>query len=354
PGRRMKYFALILLVYALSAHAGNVLPPNWPWRGITIVSNDGDNDPIEIEKLSKLHVNAVALSLNIRNTAQFENMTPEEAWNTNILWADRMLDACRRYGITGIITLFQVPYDPSKVYTEISPAFWDNPSNRGEAVRIAGKLAQHFRSRGAELGAYEILSEPVVYRGKKVESPESWPGLRVEIIREIRKYDSGRYVIVTPGFGGEPSSYKDFEPLSFPRIIYGVHFYDPHAFSHQGLPGFRRGMAYPEDFNRQWLINVLRPVTDFRKKYHQLVYIGEFSAIRWAPGANQYISDLIDLFDENGFSWMYFCYNSFQGWNPFYDETYTPLDEKPPAKSRVGFGSKRWSVLKKAYGKNRD
>ncbi len=348
----MKYVLLMLLLCASQARAGDT-PPNWPWRGITIVSTDGDNDPVEIEKLAKLHVNAVALALNIRNTAEFEKMMPEDAWNANIAWADRMLDACKRHGITGIITFFQVPFDPSKGYTEISPTFWDSASNREEAVQIAGRLARHFKSRGDELGAYEILSEPVVYRGKKVETPASWPELRGKIVRELRKYDAKRYVIVTPGFGGEPSSYKDFRPLPFSRLIYGVHFYEPHSFSHQGLPGFRRGMAYPEDFSKEWLINTLHPVSDFSKKYQELVYIGEFSAIRWAPGANQYISDLIDLFDENGFGWMYFCYNSYHGWNPFYDEEYVPQGEAPQPGSRVGFGSKRWAVLKEAYGKNK-
>lgn len=346
----MKFLGLLLLVFSLSAWADS--PPNWPWRGITIGSFGGDNDIIEIKRLAKLHVNAVALALSVRSTAEFENMTPEGAWNTNIMWADSMLDACKRYGIEGIITFTEVPIDPSKGYNETKPEFWENPFSREEAVRLAGKLAKHFSSRGKELGAYEILSEPVVYRGSKVESPQSWPELREKIIREIRKYDPNRYIIVTPGFGGETSSYKDFSPLPFKHIIYGTHIYNPHLFTHQGLRDIPRGMTYPGKFDKNGLEESMKPLIDFKDKYHALIYVGEFSAIRWAPGANQYVSDLIDLFDKHGFGWMYFCYNSFHGWNPSYDEEYVAPGDSPAPWSWVGFKSKRWAVLKKAYGKN--
>ncbi|MBY0579220.1 MAG: glycoside hydrolase family 5 protein [Burkholderiales bacterium] len=347
----MNYLFLLMFLCCASVQAGDV-PPNWPWRGMAIESNGGDNDTMEIARLAKLHVNAVELMLTIRSTAQYGPMTPEAALDTNLMWADRMLDACKQHGMVGIITFSDMLIDPELPPAD-SPDFWGNPQRLAEAANLVGKLAQHFKSRGNELGAYEILSEPLVRRPPDIqETPRQWPQFRDEIIRKIRKSDPNRYVILTPGFGGESSSYQDFKPLPFGHIIYGVHVYNPHGYSHQGLYDFPRGMSYPAQFDRHTLEGNMKYLIDFKDKYHALIYVGEFSAVRWAPGANQYVSDLIDLFDKHGFSWMYFCYNSYHAWSPFYDEQYVAKDESPSPQSWVGFGSKRWAVLKQAFSRN--
>lgn len=346
----MKYLILFLLIGSSIAHAAQDLPPNWPWRGIAM---DGNSHEIDIVKLAKLHVNAVELVLSIRNEAQYGSMTPDEAWNTVIMWADSMLDTCKQYGVVGIVTFSDMLVDPALPRAD-SPDFWENPKRLEESLHLVGKLAKHFSARGKELGAYEILSEPLVRKPPDIqETPSQWPGFRAQIIKEIRKYDSDRFIILSSGFGGETSSYNGFKPLGFSRVIYGAHVYNPHPYTHQGLYGIPRGMAYPNAvYNKKYLENVLRPLVAFQEKYHKLVFIGEFSAVRWSPGGNQYLYDLIDLFDRHKFSWMYFSYNGFQGWDPSYDEKYDAPGESPRPQAWIGFGSKRWGILKKAYERN--
>jgi len=40
------------------------------------------------------------------------------------------------------------------------------------------------------------------------------------------------------------------------------------------------------------------------------MYIGEFSAIRWAPdgSAYRYLKDLIDVFEAHGWDWSYHAF----------------------------------------------
>ena len=72
---------------------------------------------------------------------------------------------------------------------------------------------------------------------------------------------------------------------------------------------------------RQWdkaqLEEVLQPVVDFQRKYGVHIYIGEFSAIRWAPGdsAYRYLKDLIDVFETNGWDWSYHAFREWSGWS---------------------------------------
>ena len=62
---------------------------------------------------------------------------------------------------------------------------------------------------------------------------------------------------------------------------------------------------------------MLKPVVDFQRKYGVHVYIGEFSAIRWAPGdsACRYLRDVIEIFETHEWDWSYHAFREWQGWS---------------------------------------
>ena len=55
------------------------------------------------------------------------------------------------------------------------------------------------------------------------------------------------------------------------------------------------------------LRRVLQPLRDWQRDYAVQIYLGEFSAIRWAPedSAYRYLRDCIELFEEFGWDWSY-------------------------------------------------
>ncbi len=61
----------------------------------------------------------------------------------------------------------------------------------------------------------------------------------------------------------------------------------------------------------------LKPVVEFQRKYGVHIYIGEFSAIRWAPdgSACRYLKDLIDIFEAHGWDWSYHAFREWDGWS---------------------------------------
>jgi hypothetical protein len=86
--------------------------------------------------------------------------------------------------------------------------------------------------------------------------------------------------------------------------------YLPHAFTHQGVHGPGKAYRYPGEIDgKRWdkaqLEAALRPVVEFQRKYNVHIYIGEFSAIRWAPddSACRYLADLIDIFEAHAWDW---------------------------------------------------
>lgn len=329
-------------------------PVGWPWRGIAIESTSKDNSPAFVRHLKLKGVNAIELVMTVRNTAQFQNKTPSQAWQETLQWTDNMLDACKINQIVCIVSLSQIPIDPKLNISQSSPEFWDNPNMLNEAVRIAESLADHFKGRGDELGAYELLNEPLVRRKFSQESPVVWPVLMERIVHAIRAKDANRFIVVNAGFGGEASQYTKFKPIPYDRIIYGAHVYNPHEYTHQGLYGNPIGMKWPgyigkTYWDKERLKKQLSPLIEFKKKYGVPVWIGEFSALRWAQGSSVWLCDAVTIFNENGFGWMYFAFNGYHGWNPAYDTVFTSDTRKDFDAHKVDEHSERWATLNKIY-----
>lgn len=331
------------------------MPPNWPWRGIVITSSAPVTEE-DVRYLAGINVNAIVLHLDLRFDAQRLNNPPSTVWKQDLAWTDRILDACKKYGITGIIAVSQIPADPGLGLNQESRAFWDNPVRRREVIDIAARLADHFKGRGPELGAYSILSEPVLRINNKPMLPPSWPDLMRSIVAEIRRFDPRRYITITPCLGGLPANYGGVRPLDDPYIVYEAHMYAPDTYTHQGIYENPRGVEYPgftsfRYWNKNALEAYLSPLIVFQKNNNVLVFIGEFSTVRWAPGADRYLNDVIDIFDRNGLGWAYFQYKSWHGWDPDCDSVYSTNEDA--RLHFVGKNSARWKLLKEAYAKNK-
>jgi hypothetical protein len=109
--------------------------------------------------------------------------------------------------------------------------------------------------------------------------------------------------------------------------------YNPHEFTHQGVFGPSEPIAYPGRIaNMTWdkaaLEKSMGPAIEFAQRYRVHMYVGEFSAIRWAPGAAAYLDDLISIFEAHGWDWSYHAFREWDGWSVEYD---TDKDDHKPA-----------------------
>jgi hypothetical protein len=98
--------------------------------------------------------------------------------------------------------------------------------------------------------------------------------------------------------------------------------YAPGAFTHQGVHGTGKPYRYPGEIDgKRWdkaqLEAALKPAVDFQKTYGVHIYIGEFSAIRWAPdnSACRYLRDLIEIFEAHDWDWTYHAFREWDGWS---------------------------------------
>jgi len=329
------------------------LPFNWPWRGVVV--NSFETTPKDVDFLKEyLGINHLSLHLKTRLRAKRFKMDPEKAWKDELQWSDSMLDACKRIGITATVASSNFPIDPGYGLNQSSPGFWNSKKHINDLFDRVAKLNNHFKDRSIELSAFEILAEPLLRDGNNLKIPDNWPEVLDRIIRIIRKQDPDRWVVIAPGPGGQFSGYLKLKKLEHPRIIYAAHAYQPHSFTHQGIKNRPMDIYYPgkihfKNFDKEYLRSIFQPLRDFQQQYNVPVWIGEFSAVRWAKGAENYIKDAVSIFEEYGWSWSYFQYKGYHGWNPDYNAKFSNDDRKFWSKEYVGLSSLRWNTLREIF-----
>jgi hypothetical protein len=172
--------------------------------------------------------------------------------------------------------------------------------------------------------------------------------LQIKAARAIRAIDQQRPIIVTAFDWSRPGSFQFLKPIDMPHIIYQAHMYEPLGYTYQKAdkrPQTYPGRVHGQQLNKEALREYLKPVRDFQLAYNVPIYIGEFSAVRWAPGAETWLDDVISIFEEYDWDWSYHAYRESHMWD-------LELTEDGSKKEKSTKPTKRLKVLKKWWARN--
>ena len=181
------------------------------------------------------------------------------------------------------------------------------------------RIAARFAGNGAIYG-YDLVNEPAQWGAAR----NSYWELQRRAAEAIREIDPETPIVVASNMADSPSAFLYLSPLAMDNVIYQIHVYAPGRFTHQGVGG---GMERKADGSQykwpdpemgwgvDYLRRILEPVRAFQKKHRARIYVGEFSAIAWAPGADRYLRDCIDLFEEFGWDWTYHAFREWPAWS---------------------------------------
>ncbi|MBN1409811.1 MAG: cellulase family glycosylhydrolase [Spirochaetales bacterium] len=257
---------------------------------------------------------------------------------------EKTLEACRKYGIKLVIDLHS---PPGGRYEDNNMAMFYEKKYNDHFIRTWEKLAGKFKGHPA-LWAYDLVNEPVQNR-LSPKGMDFW-ATQERTARAVRKIDPETAIIIEADEWDSPLSFGNLFPVDVPNVIYEAHMYVPGEFTHQGVYNRKTGIRYPGKinnifYNKETLTKVLQPVRDFQLAYHVHIYIGEFSAIRWAPGAAAYLRDCIEIFEVYDWDWSYHAFREWSGWSVEYENTET--DKKAVKKTDRG------NVLFSWFAKNK-
>ncbi|MDD4268183.1 MAG: cellulase family glycosylhydrolase [Pirellulales bacterium] len=240
-----------------------------------------------------------------------------DAWlDSELERLDSLLPVCEEMGILVLIDLHTPPGGRNEAR---ECRLFKEARFQQAFLKVWEKIAARYRD-SATVWGYDLVNEPV--EGILGEGVMDWHGLATAAARRIRKIDPEHAIIVEPAPWGSPEALELFEPIEAERVVYSVHIYQPHQFTHQGVYDAPVGITYPGEIGgRHWdketIRRALRPAIDYQRDYGVQIYIGEFSAIRWAPGssAHDYLRDVIEVMEENGWDWAYHAFREWDGWS---------------------------------------
>ncbi len=196
-------------------------------------------------------------------------------------------------------------------------SFWRTPSAQQHFIAVWERITRRYLGNPVIWG-FDLMNEPD-------DREVSWDGVDWQTLSgraglAIRAIDPERTLIVEPNTWGSAEGFRGFEPLDLPRIVYSFHVYTPFTYTHQSLDFPSTPIPYPGRIDGQeWDLSMLeasmQPAIDFAEKYRVHMFIGEFSAIRWAPGAETYLKDAIGIFEAHRWDWAYHAFREWHGWN---------------------------------------
>ncbi len=269
---------------------------------------------------------------------------PYDAWlEGELKRLDAILPLCEKYGLFVVVDLHSPPGGKPTVggYFGSDSGLFNDRRVQDKFVEVWRRIATRCKDAKAIWG-YDLANEPV--EDEAEDGCDDWQALAERAARAVRAIDPERAIIVEPSQWGSPEGLTDMVPIGVSNVVYSVHMYLPHAFTHQGVFGSGPAYRYPGVIEgKQWdkaqLEKALQPAIAFQNRYHVHIYIGEFSAIRWAPdnSAARYLSDVIDIFEEHGWDWSYHAFREWSGWSVEHgsDRQDTRPADSPTARQRL-------------------
>jgi hypothetical protein len=265
---------------------------------------------------------------------------------------DAALPLCEKYGLFIVVDLHSPPGGKATVssYIGSDDRLFTDRAVQDKFVEVWQRIARRYKD-ARPIWGYDLANEPV--EEYVADGCDDWHDLAERTGRAIREIDPQRALIVEAPPWGSPDSLADFTPIAVPNVVYSAHMYVPGEFTHQGVhQRTGRPVHYPGEINgKRWdkaaLETALRPVIEFQRNYNAHIYIGEFSAIRWAPGdsACRYLRDVIDICEAHGWDWSYHAFREWQGWSV---EHGSDRDDTRPAAQPTD----RQLLLREWFGKN--
>lgn len=296
------------------------------------------------------NANLIRWQLNWGSQCTLSSPTPGEydIWLESALKRlDELLPVCESAGLKVLIDLHTTPGGKNE---QCELRIFTEQQYQDQFLQVWNKIALRY-SNNKTVWGYDLANEPL--QGATPAGLMNWYQLATRTAQNIRLIDNSHTIVVEPDKLGNPPGFIGFSPLpsSVSNIIYSVHMYSPLKFTHQGVyyplapryPGIVDGKMY----DKAQLKLELKPVIDFQNQYGVRILVGEFSAIRWAPAgsAYNYLKDVIDIFEENGWDWTYHAFREWNGWSVEHTEdknNTSPAAEQP----------NREKLLRTWFGKN--
>jgi len=212
---------------------------------------------------------------------------------------------------------------------------WNDERYQKQAAAFWRELASRLKDHPAVV-AFNPLNEPHPAReaghdDADAEGFEGWLDAHrgtpadldlfyARIVRAIREVDSHTPILVE-GYGhGSVNGLTYLSPVEDPAILYSFHFYDPWQYTARKankdryaypdkMPAYWNGPA--EKWERDALAKTMNPVGEWATRHGvptNRIVAAEFGCDRAAPGAREYLEDVVTTLNERRWHWAFYSF----------------------------------------------
>ncbi len=330
----------------------------------------------DFDRLARLGANLVVLS----HAGTFTVRPPYELDPGIAANLDRFVQMAARAGLYVVIALRSGPgrsefsiccreedWLPPEYLVE---TVWHDPAAQDGWVAMWRATAERYAGNPVVVG-YDLMVEPNANDILDVWEPDAfyaryggtladWNQLFPRIVAAIREVDSQTPILVQPMGYGAIDWLPYLTVVGDPRIVYTVHQYDPHVYTHQEPPLV---LSYPGVFDadfdgdpdtvdESWLQRLLAKVSAFAASHGVRTAVDEMGLMRWEPGGPDFLADEIALFEEQGMGWAVWVWEtSYEPWTRSVHDFNFRFGTDPASRSDVP-GNPMESVLTTAWTHN--
>ncbi|MHC4560354.1 MAG: glycoside hydrolase family 5 protein [Planctomycetota bacterium] len=211
---------------------------------------------------------------------------------------------------------------------------WTDPNAQEQFLQLWRDLSAELRKYSVQLLAYELMNEPVA------DDPEDWNRLVGKAVREIRKAEPSRKIVIG---SNKWQSVSTFDQLRIPEgdrnIILSFHLYTPMLITHYkaswtGIGRYKGPVKYPGqivepkdieglpadvarivkgnngNYNRDVLEGLLQKPLQMAEKYDLPLYCGEWGCLSTVPrkARLQWYADVRHNLEKNKIAWANWDY----------------------------------------------
>lgn len=269
-----------------------------------------------------------------------------EISNQDLETLKAVLDQAHRNDIRVVITLLSLPGSRWKQNNQDVDdlRIWEKKEYQNQAIIFWKNLAKELKNHPAVMG-YNILNEPHPERLSDISDYRQidflkWYGSIKEsladlnlfyqnIVHAIREVDTSTPIIVDTGLYATPWAITYLTPIKDNKIIYSFHMYEPYAYTTKKINNER--FTYPGNvplkleeakqniihnailisWNLEILKQFLLPVLEWQEKNNipsSQILVGEFGCDRTSKGAEKYLSNLIEIFNDHNWHWAFYSF----------------------------------------------
>src|SRR3989338_2000457 len=249
----------------------------------------------------------------------------------NAVYLDRLVSWAEKYKIWVILDLHAAPCAQNHDWHSdslCSSGLWKNPGYQKRTFALWEFLSDRYKGK-ASVAGYDLLNEPVTNDAQTLNR------FYKELIKKIRAIDKNHILFVE---GVQWSTDVEcLQPFNDANTALSVHIYRPIDFTCNFVPHLSYPLHYQgQNWDKNSQKKFLEQYAAIAQKRGCHIFVGEFGVNdrNGFYGEDQWANDVLDSFEEFGFSWTYWTYKAVK--NNIYPDGIFSFIENPPWVNRPG------------------